>query len=269
LRHGAILYRGTGAAGTLEPPKNPRVVMMRPAPIYIVASPRPRVGKTLIARLLIEFLYASDRPLVGYDLNPRDSALAERFPKLVWPVDIAGTRGQMEVFDRLIADTASTKVIDLGYALFDQFFAVMREIGFLQEARRLRMEPIVLFVADPSAATVRSYAELRRQLAATIVPVHNESVSVMFAKEDFPGTGPECGVIRIPRLSAIVRGVIDRPSFSFGAYMAKQRGGPTEVHEWIAHIFTEFRELELRLLMGRVNSSLGRAGRKQEGQPAR
>jgi hypothetical protein len=161
----------------------------------------------------------------------------------------------------LIADTASTKVIDLGSALFDHFFDVIREIGFLQEARRLSMEPIVLFLADPAPATVRSYAELRSRLPITMVPVHNESVSLMFAKEDFPGTGPECGLIRIPRLSAIVRGVIDRPSFSFGAYLARHQGGPTEIHAWIGQIFNEFRDLELRLLMGRVNSSLGR---KQE-----
>jgi hypothetical protein len=237
---------------------------MQPAPIYIVASPRPRVGKTLLARLLIEFLYSRSRPLVGYDLNPRESLLAERFPKLVWPVDITGTRGQMELFDRLIADTASTKIIDLGSPLFDHFFGVIREIGFLQEARRLSMEPIVLFITDPAPTTVRSYAELRSRIAVTTVPVQNESVSVMFAKEDFPGTGPECGTIRIPRLSAIVRGVIDRPSFSFGAYLAKRQGGPTEIHEWIAQIFNEFRDLELRLLMGRVNSSLGRGGKRED-----
>jgi hypothetical protein len=237
---------------------------MQPAPIYIVASPRPRVGKTLLARLMIEFLYSRSRPLVGYDLNPRESLLAERFPKLVWPVDITSTRGQMELFDRLIADTASTKVIDLGSPLFDHFFDVIREIGFIQEARRLSMEPIVLFIADPAQPTVRSYAELRSRLAVTTVPVHNESVSLMFAKEDFPGSGPESGTIRIPRLSAIVRGVIDRPSFSFGAYLDRRQGGPTEIHEWIAQIFNEFRDLELRLLMGRVNLSLGRGGRRED-----
>jgi len=229
---------------------------MQPAPLYIIASPRPRTGKTLIARLMIEFFRAGRRPLVGYDLNPREQALAIRFPKLVWPVDITTTRGQMELFDRLIADTASTKIIDLGYSSFDQFFAVMAEIGFLAEARRRMIEPIVLFVGDPAAATVRSYAELLNRLAATFVPVHNESVSLMFAKQDFPGTHPECGVIRIPRLSPIVRGVIDRPNFSFAAYMTEQPGGPTEVHQWVGEIFTEFRELELRLLMGRLTSSL-------------
>ncbi len=233
--------------------------MTQPAPLYIVASPRPRTGKTLIARLLIEFFRASGRPLVGYDLNPREPALADRFPKLVWPVDIAETRGQMELFDRLIADNSSTKVIDLGYGPFDQFFAVMRDIDFVQEARRRLIEPIVLFVTDPAAATVRSYGELQRRLPATFVPVHNESVSIVFAKEDFPPTRAECGVIRIPRLSPIVRGVIDRPNFSFAAYMTKQPGGPTEIHEWIGQIFTEFREFELRLLMGRLTSSLGGA----------
>lgn len=232
---------------------------MHPAPLYIITSPRPRTGKTLIARLMVEFFRAGRRPLVGYDLNPREQALAVRFPRLVWPVDITSTRGQMALFDRLIADTASTKIIDLGYGSFDQFFAVMAEIGFLAEARRRMIEPIVLFVTDPAAATVRSYAELRSRLAATFVPVHNESVSLMFAKQDFPETQPRCGVIRIPRLSPIVRGVIDRPNFSFAGYMTEQPGGPTEVHQWVGEIFTEFRELELRLLMGRLTSSL--AGR--------
>lgn len=234
--------------------------MAQQAPLYIIASPRPRAGKTLIARLLIEFLRSTNRPLVGYDLNPREPALAGRFPDLVWTVDIAETRGQMALFDRLIAGSEITTVIDLGYGPFDQFFAVMAEIGFVAEARRLLIEPIVLFITDPAPATVRAYAELRRRLAATtFVPVHNEAASVAFDREDFPPSRAECRMIRIPRLSPIVRGVIDRPSFSFGAYMSDQPGGPTEVHHWIGTIFSEFRELELRLLMGRLTSALGGA----------
>ena len=228
----------------------------QPIPLYIIASPRPRTGKTLLARLMVEFFRVTRRPLAAYDLNPREPSLATRFPKLVWPVDISNTRGQMELFDRLLADAASTKVIDVGYGLFDQFFAVIAEIGFFQEARRRLIEPIVLFVTDPADATVRSYAQLQGRLAATFVPVHNESVSLMFAKADFPPTRAECGMIRIPRLSPIVRGVIDRPSFSFAAYMTEQPGGPTEIHQWVGEIFAGFRELELRLLLGRLTSSL-------------
>jgi hypothetical protein len=235
--------------------------MPRPARVYIVASPRPRVGKTLLARLLIEFFRSGDRPLVAYDLNPREPVLAGHFPRLVRPIDIADTSGQMMLFDQLIGSEPVTRVIDLGYRPFDQFFAVMAEIGFVQEARRRMIEPIVLFITDSAPSTVRAYANLRRLLPdVTFVPVHNEAASVTFDKEDFPPTRAECRMIRIPRLSPVVRGVIDRPSFSFGAYRVASAGGPTEIHGWISDIFAEFRELELRLLMGTLAASLSRSG---------
>jgi hypothetical protein len=63
----------------------------------------------------------------------------------------------------------------------------------------------------------------------------------------------------MPRLSQIVRGVIDRPNFSFNTYLGHQPGGPTEIHSWIADLYAQFRDFELRLLMARVNSSLRRA----------
>jgi hypothetical protein len=238
--------------------------MAQHTPIYIVASPRPRVGKTVLARLLVEFFRSGRRPLAAYDLNPRDPVLAGYFPKLVTPLDIADTRGQMMLFDQLIGRPA-TRVIDVGYGAYDQFFAVMAEIGFVREARRRMIEPVVLFAADHAAVTVRAYADLRHGLPdVTVVPVHNEFVSVTCDKDDFPPTRAACRMIRIPRLSQMVRGVIDRPSFSFATYLVATPGTPTEIHDWVAGIFAEFRELELRLLMGTLAASLAR-----DGAPAR
>jgi hypothetical protein len=231
--------------------------MPQQAPLYIVASPRPRVGKTLIARLLTEFFRSSERALIGYDLDPREPTFASYFPHLVSTVDIADTRGQMALFDRLVSGYDSTTVIDLGYGAFEQFFEVMTEIGFANEARRRGIEPIVLFVTDTSPPTARAYADLRRRLdTIAFVPVHNEATAVFHEKADFPPSRPEYGLIRIPRLSPIVRGVVDRPSFSFAEYMTERPGGPTEIHTWVAGIFAEFRELELRLLMGKLGASL-------------
>jgi Mrp family chromosome partitioning ATPase len=59
--------------------------MKQPAPLYVITSPRPRMGKTLLARLMMEYFQQSGRPLVGFDLNPREPMLAGRFPKLVCP----------------------------------------------------------------------------------------------------------------------------------------------------------------------------------------
>jgi hypothetical protein len=242
--------------------------MSQHAQLYIVASQHPRVGKTLLTRLLIEFLRISGRPLVGYDLDPREPALAACFPNLAWPLDISDTQGQMALFDRILADHWRTAVIDLGHGLFDQFFKVMAEIGFEDEARRKLIQPIVLFITDSAPLTAQTYAELRRRLGRTIfVPVHNEAASFVMITKDFPPSSPKYETIRIPRLSPIVRGAIDRPGFSFSTYMSKQPGGPTEVHSWIGQIFAEFRELELQLLISELESSL-REGSKQQASQA-
>jgi hypothetical protein len=231
---------------------------LQQTPLYIVASPHPRVGKTLLARMLLEFFHSEKRPLLGYDLNPREPTFAGYFPRWVFTVDIADTRGQMELFDRLIADKPVSTVIDLGYGAFEQFFSVLGEIGFANEARRRGIETVVLFVSDRAPATVRAYGALRRKLAnVAFIPVHNESVSVTIDKDDFPPSRPEFRTVSIPRLSPIVKGVVDRPSFSFASYLVKPSTGPTEIHDWVATIFNAFRDLELRLMMGRVTSVLG------------
>src|SRR6516165_2096983 len=163
-----------------------------------------------------------------------------------------------------LAITGARRVIDLGQGLFDQFFKVMTEIGFEDEARQKLIQPIVLFIADSAPFTATTYADLRGRLRQTIfVPVHNEAASFMVIARDFPPSSPKYETIRIPRLSPIVRGVIDRPGFSFGAYMSQQSGGPTEVHSWIGQVFAEFRELELKLLIGELESSLRGGGKQQ------
>ena len=122
----------------------------------------------------------------------------------------------------------------------------------------------MLFITDSAPITAQTYAELRRRLQQTIfVPVHNKAASFMVIAQDFPPSSPKYEMIRIPRLSAIVRGVIDRPGFSFSSYIAQQPGWPTEVHSWINQIFGEFRELELQLLIGELESSLRGGGKGQ------
>jgi hypothetical protein len=234
--------------------------MQRPIPVYIVASPNQKVGKTLIARVLIEFVQTAGRKVAGFDLPTRKSELAERFPRLVESVDIADTRGQMRVFDRLLIDRTTTKIVDLGSGPFDLFFAVMEKINFATEARQHLIEPIVLYVADAEPETARIYAELRSRLRSTVfIPVHNEAVSVAFAPHDYVTNAIECDPIRIARLSYLVRRVIDRENFSFASFMTN---GDSEVHQWIRPILTRFRELELQLFANRMALFLNSANRQ-------
>ena len=63
-------------------------------------------------------------------------------------------------------------------------------------------------------------------------------------------------VLRLPSLTPVVRGIIDKPGFSFAEFRAKPVDNPTEIHLWLKRIFLEFRELELRFLLAALRSSL-------------
>ena len=120
--------------------------MSRPTHVYVVLSPRPRVGKTLMARVFTEFYRSEGRPVAAYDLDPTEAALSEFLPGFAVASQIADTRGQMALFDRLIVDDEKPKVVDVGTAVFSHFLTVMTEIDFVPEARRRSVEPIIVYV---------------------------------------------------------------------------------------------------------------------------
>src|SRR5438270_6234461 len=140
---------------------------MRRTPVYIICSPRPLVGKTLIARLLSEFLLLQRGAVVAFDINLKEPSLLDYLPKLTETADIDNTFGQMQLMDRLILNDGVAKVIDLGFHAFDEFFKMSEEIGFIKEAARRGIAPMVLFVADTDRVSARGYGLLWQQLPPT------------------------------------------------------------------------------------------------------
>jgi hypothetical protein len=55
---------------------------MRRTPVYIICSPRPLVGKTLIARLLSEYLLLKYGDMIGFDINLKEPTLLDYLPKV-------------------------------------------------------------------------------------------------------------------------------------------------------------------------------------------
>ena len=87
--------------------------MSRPTHVYIVTSPRPRSGKTLLARALTEFFRTDGRPVGAFDLDTLDGTLAGFLPKFTVRADIADIRGQVALFDELIVDNEKPKIVDV------------------------------------------------------------------------------------------------------------------------------------------------------------
>jgi hypothetical protein len=221
---------------------------MRTTPVFIICSPRPLVGKTLIARLLTEFLLLKHGNVVAFDINLKEPSLLEYLPKVTETAEVDNTFGKMALMDRLIVNDTIAKVIDLGFHAFDEFFKMSEEIGFMKEAARRGVAPIILFVADSDRASARGYAMLQQQIPATsLVTIDNEYV----VRGELPPAMARGRVMRIAALPVFLKTYIDRLTFSFTGYLRNEKDSSTELHQWIRENYFSFRELELNLILQR------------------
>jgi hypothetical protein len=229
--------------------------------VTIIASPRPRVGKTLLARLLVDFHRHEGHPVAGYDLNTGEGTLTEYLPAHATAAAVGDVKGQMALFDRLIADDGVAKVIDLGHESFSPFFAVAEQIGFVAEANRQGIAVAVLFLLTPDASSVEGYESLSKRFPGTLLaPVHNEILGPAQYRGKYP-IGQGGLLLRIPLLAPGLRKYIERPPFSFADdNLVSDVGLPADVHvelqHWLRRVHVEFREFGLRLLLADLQSSI-------------
>jgi hypothetical protein len=217
-------------------------------PVYIICSPRPLVGKTLIARLLSEFLLLKNGAVASFDINLKEPSLLEYLPKITETADVIDTFGKMQLMDRVIVDDGIAKVIDLGFHAFDEFFKMTEEIGFMKEAARRSVAPVILFVADTDRVSARAYPMLQQQIpASALVTIDNEFI----VRGELPVAFARGRVLRIAALPVFLKTYIDRLTFSFTEYLRNEKDSSTELHQWIRKNYFSFRELELNLILQR------------------
>ena len=162
--------------------------------------------------------------------------------------EVDNTFGKMALMDRLIINDTIGKVIDLGFHAFDEFFKMSDEIGFMKEAARRGVTPVILFVADTDRTSARAYAMLRAQIPrASLIVVDNEYV----VRGELPLVMSHGRLLRMAALPSFLKIYIDRLTFSFTGYLRSENDSSTELHQWIRRNYFRFRELELSLILQR------------------
>ncbi|AJA65601.1 hypothetical protein ACVIW2_004295 [Bradyrhizobium huanghuaihaiense] len=227
---------------------------MLATPIYIICSPSPQVGKTLIARAMSEFLLLKDGTTLSFDVNLKEPSLLDYLPNITETADVIDTYGKMQLMDPLIVHDRVPKVIDLGFHAFDEFFKMCEEIGFVKETARCCVTPVVLFVAGADRISFRGYEMLRRRIPpASLVIIHNEFALRGGLPEAMDGDR----VIRISALPLFLKRYIDRLGFSFTGYLRNEKDWSTELHQWIRRNYGMFRDLDSSVTLRRWDRPRG------------
>lgn len=228
--------------------------------VTIVASPRPRVGTTLLARLLTDFQTHEGRAVAAFDLGEGPGRLARFLPERVAPASIGDVKGQMALFDTLVGDDDAGKIVDLGAASFESFFTLAEQIGFVEEARSRGVATAAMVILTPDRASVEALHGLRRRFPRLrLAPVHNEMFGPAYQRDRYPLAADDV-VMRLPMLAAAVRKYAETPPFSF-ASAASTADMPLDAHialqRWLRRIYLQFRELDLRLLLTDLRAAIG------------
>jgi hypothetical protein len=233
-------------------------------PVFLVCAPRPRVGKTLVARLLTEFFLFDGWPAAAFDASPNDVSLSRYLPDCTVPATISDIKTQMALFDRLIINDARPKIVDLAAELFDPFFTLMGDIGFLEDASKHFVSPVVLFVAGRHRVYTEAYQMIcRRFPSSLLVPVHNQAIMTAWHYANFPTRRANGIPLRLSCLPWTLNGIVNKKGFSFAKSLETPVNVPTELHEWIIRSFVAFRELQRDVHLGaRQMDNLG-VGQRQ------
>ena len=215
-------------------------------PVYIICSARPQTGKTLFARLLSEFLLLKNGGATAFDINLKEPSLLDYLPDITETAEIENTYGKMQLMDRLIVDDRIAKVIDLGFHAFDEFFKMTEEIGFLKEAVRRNVAPVILYMPGPDRVSARGHDMLRRQVPPSkLMVIDNEFV----VRGEMPAGLSQGRMLGLAALPTFLKTYIDRPNFSFTEYLRQEKDSSTELHEWIRSNYLGLRELDQDLTL--------------------
>ncbi|MBC8036455.1 MAG: hypothetical protein H7X89_04485 [Rhizobiales bacterium] len=130
--------------------------MATPPVVHIVCSDRHRNGKTLLARVLVDYLMLDGRDPFVIDAGFPDGPLRNYFPGRTALVDFETIPGQMKLFDTILGSPGRDYVIDLPSGQTENFFKASGELGFIGEARHQGFKIVVLFVVDQTPDSLKT-----------------------------------------------------------------------------------------------------------------
>jgi hypothetical protein len=143
-----------------------------------------------------------------------------------------------------------SKIVDLAPELSTPFFDLVNLLGFVGAARLNAVDMIVLYLAEEHPRSAELFQTLSCFPGLTLVPVHNEAINA----PDFPHS-TAWPSLRLPVLSPLLHGVINRHTFSFAEYLRNPSNAQTGLGAWIGRTFLGFRDLEIRLRLAEVARS--------------
>jgi hypothetical protein len=238
--------------------------------VILVGADKGGVGKTTIARALLDYLAGNNVLSRAFDTESPRGTLHRFHPELTSVVDLTSTSDQMKIIDTLNTAEVKVSVIDVRAGGLGPALQALEDTGFLDAVRDGEITFVVFHVLGPSIASLDEIAEVAPFVEdAYYYLVKNHVNDTTFFEWD-PVTHRKyfekintAGEITIPKLNEMAYEQVEISGTPFSTFVANQSASGDEanhsfvlrgyVRTWLNRIAEEFDRVELlRLVSGKT-----------------
>lgn len=234
---------------------------MKPT-VIVVGADKGGVGKTTIARAVLDFLALNSIHARAFDTETPRGTLHRFHPEETMIVDLTSTSDQMKIIDTLNTSQAKVSVIDVRAGGLSPALEALDEIGFFDAVKAGEFRFILLHVIGPSIASLDEIAEIAPYMAdANYFMVKNHVNDTTFFEWD-PQTHAKyfeevqtTGEITIPKLGELAYEQVELAGTPYSTFIANQTAEGEQadhsfvlrgyVRTWLARVADEFERVGL------------------------
>src|ERR1700757_3537859 len=132
--------------------------MAKPA-VIIVGADKGGVGKTTVSRTVLDYFTAHQIPTRAFDTEAPKGTLKRFHPDVTEVVDINLVPDQMKIFDTLSSADAAVTVIDVRAGLMSGTLKALRDIGFIDAAKKGQITFALFHILGPTIASLDEIAD--------------------------------------------------------------------------------------------------------------
>jgi hypothetical protein len=235
--------------------------MAKPA-VVLVGADKGGVGKTTVARTLLDYFGAHHTPTRAFDTESPRGTLKRFHPQLTEVVDVTEVADQMKIFDTLGTTPAQVTVIDIRAGLLSPTLQALSDIGFLESAKKGQITFAVFHILGPSIASLQEIAETATFVGdASYFLVKNHINDTSFFDWD-PATYnsyfnqiKNAQDITIPKLNEMATEQVEVASVPYVQFVANKTGGGDAanysfvlrgyVRHWLGQVWGEYDRVKL------------------------
>ena len=235
--------------------------MAKPA-VIIVGADKGGVGKTTVSRTLLDYFIAHQVPTRAFDTEAPRGTLKRFHPDITEVVDMTPIPDQMKIFDTLNSAEAAVTVIDVRAGLMSPTLKALRDIGFIEAAKKGQITFAVFHILGPSIASLDEIAETATYLDdANYFLVKNFINNTHFFEWDeatynsYFNKIKDAVEITIPKLNEMACEQVELASVPYLTFIAnkKQNGEPAAysfvlrgyVRHWLGNVWAEYDRIAL------------------------